>query len=42
MYSYIGELERMTQFKDKSAGKEGVSAALLNLSTINGCGYLII
>ena len=27
--SYIGELERMTQFKDKSAGKEGVSAALL-------------
>ncbi len=27
--SYIGELERMTQFKDKSAGKEGVLAALL-------------
>src|SRR5699024_8759971 len=28
--SYIGELERMTQFKDKSAGgKEGVSSALL-------------
>ncbi|WP_117170882.1 tryptophan--tRNA ligase [Paraliobacillus sediminis] len=27
--SYIGELERMTQFKDKSAGKDGVSAALL-------------
>jgi tryptophanyl-tRNA synthetase len=27
--SYIGELERMTQFKDKSAGKEAVSAALL-------------
>ncbi|NEU29665.1 tryptophan--tRNA ligase [bacterium LRH843] len=27
--SYIGELERMTQFKDKSQGKEAVSAALL-------------
>lgn len=27
--SYIGELERMTQFKDKSAGKEAVPAALL-------------
>ncbi|MBA9025191.1 MULTISPECIES: tryptophan--tRNA ligase [Bacillaceae] len=26
---YIGELERMTQFKDKSAGKDGVSAGLL-------------
>ena len=24
--SYIGELERMTQFKDKSAGKEAVSS----------------
>lgn len=27
--SYIGELERMTQFKDKSSGKEAVSAGLL-------------
>lgn len=27
--SYIGELERMTQFKDKSAGKDAVSAGLL-------------
>lgn len=27
--SYIGELERMTQFKDKSEGKEAVSAGLL-------------
>ncbi|ETT87818.1 tryptophan--tRNA ligase [Viridibacillus sp. FSL R5-0477] len=27
--SYIGELERMTQFKDKSTGKEAVSAGLL-------------
>ena len=27
--SYIGELERMTQFKDKSKGKDAVSAGLL-------------
>lgn len=27
--TYIGELERMTQFKDKSAGKEAVVAGLL-------------
>jgi len=27
--AYIGELERMTQFKDKSSGKDAVSAALL-------------
>ncbi len=27
--SYIGELERMTQFKDKSTGKDAVSAGLL-------------
>jgi tryptophanyl-tRNA synthetase len=27
--SYIGELERMTQFKDKSTGKEAVLASLL-------------
>jgi len=27
--SYIGELERMTQFKDKAKGKEAVSAGLL-------------
>jgi tryptophanyl-tRNA synthetase len=27
--AYIGELERMTQFKDKSSGKDGVSASLL-------------
>jgi tryptophanyl-tRNA synthetase len=27
--SYIGELERMTQFKDKSSGKEAVVAGLL-------------
>src|SRR5699024_1807006 len=26
--SYVGELERMTQYKDKSAGKESVSSAL--------------
>ncbi|MDZ5470345.1 tryptophan--tRNA ligase [Bacillus sp. 31A1R] len=27
--SYIGELERMTQFKDKSSGKEAIPAGLL-------------
>ncbi|MDQ0268739.1 tryptophan--tRNA ligase [Cytobacillus purgationiresistens] len=27
--AYIGELERMTQFKDKSAGKDAVTAGLL-------------
>ncbi|RSK26471.1 tryptophan--tRNA ligase [Bacillus sp. HMF5848] len=27
--AYVGELERMTQYKDKSAGKEAVSAGLL-------------
>lgn len=27
--SYIGELERMTQFKDKASGKDAVSVALL-------------
>jgi tryptophanyl-tRNA synthetase len=27
--AYIGELERMTQFKDKSTGKDAVSSALL-------------
>jgi len=26
--AYMGELERMTQFKDKSAGKEAVGAGL--------------
>ena len=40
--AYIGELERMTQFKDKSAGKDAVSARLINLSAINGCRYSII
>lgn len=32
--SYTGELERMTQFKDKSKGKEAVSAALLTYPSL--------
>ncbi|MDN4606859.1 tryptophan--tRNA ligase [Sporosarcina highlanderae] len=39
--SYIGELERMTQFKDKSDGKEGVSAALLTYPPLMAADILI-
>lgn len=39
--SYIGELERMTQFKDKSAGKEGVSAGLLTYPPLMAADILI-
>lgn len=39
--SYIGELERMTQFKDKSAGKEGVSSALLTYPPLMGADILL-
>ncbi|GEN82934.1 tryptophan--tRNA ligase [Sporosarcina luteola] len=39
--SYIGELERMTQFKDKSEGKEGVSAALLTYPPLMAADILI-
>ena len=39
--SYIGELERMTQFKDKSAGKEGVSAALLTYPPLMAADILL-
>ncbi|MCE4050470.1 MULTISPECIES: tryptophan--tRNA ligase [Bacillaceae] len=39
--SYIGELERMTQFKDKSAGKEGVSAALLTYPPLMATDILL-
>lgn len=35
--SYIGELERMTQFKDKSAGKEAGFSRSSNLPTTDGC-----
>lgn len=39
--SYIGELERMTQFKDKSAGKEGVSSALLTYPPLMAADILL-
>ncbi|MEF2095087.1 tryptophan--tRNA ligase [Bacillus sp. CFBP9009] len=39
--SYIGELERMTQFKDKSAGKEGVSASLLTYPPLMAADILL-
>ncbi|MFD9624706.1 tryptophan--tRNA ligase [Peribacillus muralis] len=39
--SYIGELERMTQFKDKSTGKEGVSAALLTYPPLMAADILL-
>ncbi|MFQ3543886.1 tryptophan--tRNA ligase [Halobacillus rhizosphaerae] len=40
--SYIGELERMTQFKDKSTvGKEGVSAGLLTYPPLMASDILL-
>src|SRR5690625_4910279 len=39
--SYIGELERMTQFKDKSDGKEGVSSALFTYPTLMAADILL-
>jgi tryptophanyl-tRNA synthetase len=39
--SYIGELERMTQFKDKSTGKEGVSAGLLTYPPLMAADILL-
>lgn len=39
--SYIGELERMTQFKDKSDGQEGVSAALLTYPPLMAADILL-
>ncbi|GAF13596.1 tryptophanyl-tRNA synthetase [Bacillus sp. JCM 19045] len=39
--SYIGELERMTQFKDKSSGKEGVSASLLTYPPLMAADILL-
>lgn len=39
--SYIGELERMTQFKDKSAGKEAVSSALLTYPPLMASDILL-
>ncbi|MFD1360169.1 tryptophan--tRNA ligase [Lentibacillus salinarum] len=39
--SYIGELERMTQFKDKSAGNEAVSSALLTYPPLMASDILL-
>lgn len=39
--SYIGELERMTQFKDKSSGKDAVSAGLLTYPPLMAADILL-
>lgn len=39
--SYIGELERMTQFKDKSTGKDGVSVGLLTYPPLMAADILL-
>lgn len=39
--SYMGELERMTQFKDKSEGRDGVSAALFTYPTLMASDILL-
>ena len=39
--AYIGELERMTQFKDKSSGKEAVSAGLLTYPPLMSADILL-
>src|SRR5690606_29639652 len=39
--SYISELERMTQFKDKSTGKEAVSAGLLTYPPLMAADILL-
>ncbi|WP_164669473.1 tryptophan--tRNA ligase [Virgibacillus doumboii] len=39
--SYVGELERMTQFKDKSNGKEGVSSSLLTYPPLMAADILL-
>ncbi|WP_100373506.1 tryptophan--tRNA ligase [Bacillus sp. FJAT-45037] len=39
--AYIGELERMTQFKDKSDGKEAVSASLLTYPPLMAADILL-
>lgn len=39
--AYIGELERMTQFKDKSEGKEGVSSGLLTYPPLMAADILL-
>ncbi|WP_102692882.1 tryptophan--tRNA ligase [Rummeliibacillus pycnus] len=39
--SYIGELERMTQFKDKAKGKDAVSAGLLTYPPLMAADILL-
>ncbi|MRH43381.1 tryptophan--tRNA ligase [Aquibacillus halophilus] len=39
--SYIGELERMTQFKDKTNGKEAVSSSLLTYPPLMAADILL-
>ncbi len=39
--SYVGELERMTQYKDKSNGKEAVSSALLTYPSLMAADILL-
>lgn len=39
--AYMGELERMTQFKDKSAGKESIPAGLFVYPTLMAADILI-
>lgn len=39
--SYVGELERMTQYKDKSHGKEAVSSALLTYPSLMAADILL-
>jgi tryptophanyl-tRNA synthetase len=39
--AYIGELERMTQFKDKSTGKEAVQASLLTYPPLMAADILL-
>jgi tryptophanyl-tRNA synthetase len=39
--AHVGELERMTQYKDKSSGKEGVSAGLLTYPPLMAADILL-
>ncbi|MEK4801421.1 tryptophan--tRNA ligase [Oceanobacillus sp. FSL K6-0118] len=39
--NYVGELERMTQYKDKSEGKEAVSAALFTYPSLMAADILL-
>src|SRR5699024_4438019 len=39
--TYMGELERMTQFKDKSDGRDGVSSALFTYPALMAADILL-